>query len=60
MNLEWHNADEVMASICGSQIANGRIEPDGIYLTLADDRVLVIVGLPGLGVAIIQPERALH
>lgn len=60
MNLEWHNADEVMAQFSGAQIESGRIEPDGLYLQLSDLRVLVIVGLPGLGVALIKPEGVLH
>jgi len=60
MNFEWQNAENVMATIAGAQIESGRIEPDGLYLQLVDQRVLVIVGLPGLGVAIIQPETVLH
>jgi hypothetical protein len=60
MTFEWRDADSVMAEICGSQIANGRIEPDGLYLTFSDQRVLVIVGLPELGIALLQPERYLH
>jgi hypothetical protein len=60
MKTEWHNADEVMEHLTGAQITNGRIEQDGLYLTFADSRVLVIVGLPGLGVVLIQPEGVLH
>lgn len=60
MNLEWRDADGVMAEIGGAQIESWRIEPDGVYLTFSDARVLVIVGLPGLGVALIQPERSVH
>ena len=60
MDFEWHNADEVLASIRGSQIMDGRIEPDGIYLQFEDQRVLVIIGLPALGIAIVRGERAIH
>ena len=58
--MEWRNADEVMQILRGSQIMDGRIESDGIYLQFADDRVLVIVGLPALGVALMQSERNVH
>lgn len=60
MNVEWHNADEVMAQLGGAQIVSGRIDPDGLYLTFSDQRVLVIVGIPAFGVALIQGERTLQ
>jgi len=60
LSLEWRDADGVMSELSGAQIESGRIETDGIYLTFSDCRVLVIVGLPGLGIALIQPDRSVH
>jgi len=60
MKMEWQDADEVMAHLTGARIEAGRIEEDGLYLQFADQRVLVIIGLPGLGVTLIQPEGVLH
>lgn len=58
--LEWHDADEVMGLLRGAQIVSGSIDPEGLYLTFSDMRVLVIVGLPALGVALVQSEQTLQ
>ena len=58
--LEYRDAEEVMQILRGAQIEDGRIQPDGIYLHLTNNRVLVIIGLPSLGVALVQGERSLH
>lgn len=61
MNTEWRDAEGVMAEIRGLRIEDGRIDEDGLYLEFADQRgVLVIVGLPGLGVMLMQGERTLQ
>ena len=57
---EWREAEDVMAEIRGSQIMEGRIESDGLYLTFSDQRVLVIVGLPAFGVALVQSDKVTH
>ena len=57
---EWRDAEDVMAEIRGSQIMDGRIDGNELYLQFADQRVLVIVGLPALGVALVQSEKVTH
>jgi len=51
-----------MDCLCGSQILNGRIEEDGLYLQFSDSRVLVIVCLPNesLGLTLLTPEGTLQ
>ncbi len=60
MTWEWRDADGVMAELAGAQIMGGRIDTNELYLQFSDQRVLVIVGLPGLGLALIKPEEKLH
>lgn len=60
--LHWGDSDTLMDCLCGSQILNGRIEEDGLYLTFADQRVLVVVCLPDecLGLTLLTPEGTLQ
>lgn len=63
MTPEWHSAEEVMEHILGSQISDGRIDEDGLYLQFDNGRgCLVIVCLPNqcLGLALIRGERSVH
>lgn len=62
MNWEYGDSETLMGSLCGSQIANGSLEPNGLHLQLADQRVLIIVCLPNecLGLALIKPEGVVH
>ncbi len=57
---EWREAEDVMAEITGSQIMEGKIDANELYLKFADQRVLVIVGLPALGVALVQSDKVTH
>jgi len=60
--LHWGDSDDLMDCLCGSQILNGRIEEDGLYLQFADHRVLVIVCLPNesLGLTLLTPQGTLQ
>lgn len=61
MNLEWHSAEEVVGMLSGAQIVEVQIDgTKGLHIRFLDERVLVIVGIPDIGVAIIQPERNVH
>jgi hypothetical protein len=61
LNFEWQDAEQVIAELRGAQIEEVQLEGNqGLHVRFLDDRVLVIVGIPALGVAIIRPERNIH
>jgi len=61
LRLEHYSAEQVIAELSGAQIIAGHIEGDGgLHLRFADGRVFVVIGLPALGVAMLQPEGRLH
>jgi len=61
--MEWESGDaeKIMSELSGAQVLRVQIDgPNGIHIHFLDERVLVVVGLPALGIAIIQPDRSLQ
>lgn len=61
LNFDWQSPEDVIKQLYGAQIQEVQIEgSEGIHIKFQDERVLVIVGIPNIGIALINPERALH